>query len=51
MHLVNLVQSLARTLEHCRAAIEGVQDLIAAKGLMGQQGIALLLVQSGPACN
>jgi lysine-N-methylase len=42
-HVVKLVQSLAKTLEHSRRAIEQIAEFVEARNLNNPQGIALLL--------
>jgi lysine-N-methylase len=42
-HVVKLVQSLAKTLEHSRRAMEQMAEFVQARKLNNPQGIALLL--------
>jgi lysine-N-methylase len=42
-HVVKLVQSLAKTLEHSRRAIEQIAEFVEMRKLNSPQGIALLL--------
>jgi len=42
-HVVKLVQSLAKTLEHSRRSIEQIAEFVQERDLNNPQGIALLL--------
>jgi len=44
-HVVKLVQSLAKTLEHSRRSVEQISEFVQAKDLNNPKGIALLLRQ------